>query len=135
MDVYHKILGRIYEVTGGRDTESVDLAEIVKEAGFYPSFNDIHSQLSRAGWIADTGRGNKVKITHWGIKEARKSGGGGADSKREQMKLAKRFKEEVKELLVVAEELASDPTEDRCKQAEGSYSEVGKRLEELKSSV
>ena len=135
MDVYHKILSRIYEVTGGKDTESVDLAEIVKEAGFYPSFTDIHSQLNRAGWIADTGRGNKVKITHWGIKEARKAGGGGADSKREQLKLAKRFKEEVKELLVIAEELASDPSEDRCKLAEKRISEVGKRLEELKSGV
>lgn len=135
MDVYHKILLRIHELTGGKTSESVDLVELVKDEGFFPSYKDIHSQMNRSGWISDTGKGNKVKITHWGIKEARKTAGGGGDSGREQVKLANRFKEEVKELLVIAEELAADPSDERCKRAESKYSEAGKKLEELRSGI
>jgi len=93
MDVYHKILGRLYEITGGKQSESVDFVELVKEEGFFPSYDDIHRQMSRAGWITDTGRGNKVKLTHWGIKEARKAGGGAGDSDREAKKAARRLQE------------------------------------------
>jgi hypothetical protein len=34
MDVYHKILTRIYEVTGGKDTVEVDLNDLLKQEGF-----------------------------------------------------------------------------------------------------
>ena len=41
MDVYHKILVKLYEVTGGRDSKKVDFAELLKKEGFYPSYADI----------------------------------------------------------------------------------------------
>lgn len=135
MDVYHKILLKLYEVTGGKESESVDFVELVKKEGFFPSFDDIHRQMSRAGWIADSGRGNKVKITHWGVKEARKSGTGGEDSASELKKLAKRFQEEVKELLVMAEELGSAPGSDKLKQLERQFKTVSDGLEEIRSRI
>ena len=135
MDVYHKILAKIYEVTGGKTSESVDLKDLVKEAGFFPSYSDIHSQMNRSGWISDTGRGSEVKITHWGIKEARKIAGGGGQDDRQKMKLAKKLHEEIKELSVMAEELSSKPDQDNLKLVENGFSKVEKCLGDLKSVI
>lgn len=135
MDVYHKILDRIYRETGGRQSDYVDLREIVKQEGFSPSFDDIHKQLNRAGWITDTGSGTNVKITHWGVKEAKKSASGGADNSAEIKKMANRVKEEIKELLIMAEELAGDPSDSKLKQVEKRLSEVGNKISDLRSSL
>jgi len=135
MDVYHKILSRIYKETGGKPTEYVDLREIVKDEGFTPSYSDIHKQLNRAGWISDTGSGSNVKITHWGIKEAKKSDSGGGSNAAEVAKSARRVLEAVKELHIMAEELVGEPAEGKIKQVEKRLAEVGKTLEDLKSIV
>jgi hypothetical protein len=135
MDVYHRILGRLYEITGGKQSESVDLLELVKQEGFLPSYEDISRQMSRAGWITESGRGNKVKITHWGVKEAKKSGTAAGDSGREVRKLATRLQAEVKELLVMAEELASDISEAKMKLVEKQMASVSKVAEELKGNI
>jgi hypothetical protein len=135
MDVYHRILGKIYEITDGKQTESVDLLELVKQEGFLPSYEDISRQLNRSGWISDSGRGNKVKITHWGVKEAKKASAGTVDSGREVRKLATRLQEEIKELLVMAEELASDVTESKLKLVEKQMGSVAKVAEELKANI
>ena len=135
MDVYHKILGRLYELTGGKQNESVDLKELVKEAGFLPSYEDIFRQMSRAGWISESGRGNKVKITHWGVKEAKKGGTGGTDGARELKKLARKLQEEAKELLVMCEELSSETVEGNLKQVEKQLDTVSELAKELKASI
>ncbi|REJ78921.1 MAG: hypothetical protein DWQ47_05620 [Acidobacteria bacterium] len=135
MDVYHKILEKIYEVTGGKDSESVDLKELVKKAGFFPSYKDIHSQMNRSGWISDTGRGSEVRITHWGIKEARKIAKGGGGDDREKRKRAKKLHEEIKELSVMAEELSSEPNADNLKLVESGLTKVEKCLADLKSVI
>ncbi len=135
MDVYHRILGKLYEITGGKQSESVDLQELVKQEGFLPSYEDISRQMSRSGWITDTGRGNKVKITHWGVKEAKKSGTAGPDTGRELKKLATRLQVEVKELVVMTEELASDISESKMKQVEKQMASVSKVAEELKGNI
>jgi len=135
MDVYHKILGKLYEITGGRQNESVDLKELVKEAGFLPSYEDIALQMSRAGWISESGGGNKVKITHWGVKEAKKGGGGGTDGARELKKLANKLQAEAKELLVMCEELSSDIGESKMKLVEKQLEAVGEVAKELKASI
>lgn len=135
MDVYHKILQKLFQITGGKQSESVDFVELVKEEGFYPSYEDIHRQMSRAGWISDIGRGDKVKITHWGIKEARKTQSGGPDSSRETKKLATRLKEEVKELLVMAEVLVSEMSEDSYKEVEAKLESISRLAGDLKEKV
>ena len=135
MDVYHKILDRIYRETGGKQSEYVDLKEVVKEEGFAPSFDDIHKQLSRAGWISDTGSGTNVKITHWGTKEAKKTASGGSDNSAEIKKRATRVKEEIKELLIMAEELAGDPTEAKLKEIDKRFAKLGNSMDELRSAM
>ena len=39
MDVYHKVLARLLEATGGRESEKVDIKELVKKEGFLSSYH------------------------------------------------------------------------------------------------
>lgn len=73
MDVYHKVLAKLYEVTGGKESQVVDFKDLVKKTGFHGNYGDIFAQLSREGWIAESKKANFVSITHWGISEAKKS--------------------------------------------------------------
>jgi len=73
MDVYHQVLTRLYEVTGGKDTKAVDLKDLVKGLGFLGNYPDIFERLSSAGWIAEDKKADFVRITHWGVLEAKKS--------------------------------------------------------------
>ena len=73
MDVFHKVLTRIYELTGGRDTQEVDFVELLKQEGFFPSRDSIKDQLSTEGWITDSVRPDHVRLTHWGLAEAKKA--------------------------------------------------------------
>jgi len=85
MDVYHKILVRLYDITDGKQSKTVDFVDLVKGEGFYPSYSEIFRQMSQAGWIAEAGRSDVVKITHWGIKEAKKSKSGGGTGFKESV--------------------------------------------------
>src|ERR1043165_4258618 len=73
MDAFHKVLVRIYEITGGRESQDVDFVELLKAEGFYPSLESIKSHMSTESWITDSPRPNSVRITHWGIAEAKKT--------------------------------------------------------------
>ncbi len=46
MDVYHKVLSKLYQVTDGKDSHAVDLKDLVKSLGFLGSYDDILQQLS-----------------------------------------------------------------------------------------
>jgi len=74
MDVYQKVLLKLYQVTGGKDSYTVDLKDLVKGQGFLGNYNEIFQMLNGQGWIAETPKANYVRITHWGVKEAKKSG-------------------------------------------------------------
>ncbi len=106
MDVYHKILITLYKESGGSDSKKIDFADLLKKEGFYPSYADIHKQMSASGWISDGGRKDIVFITHWGIMEAKKIAAGGSvkDTKEIEKRLAT-LKSAVKQLLVSCEEL------------------------------
>lgn len=136
MDVYHKILLRIYEITGGKVSEEVDFVELLKDEGFYPSYSDIFNQLTRNGWVSDTGNGDNVKITPWGVREARKvEKHGGTDDRRIVLKKAKALAEEIRQMLVVAEEVADDPDDKGMKQVEAVFSKVKERMDDLRSRL
>ncbi len=132
MNVYKKILVKLFEVTGGKDTEAVDFKELIKSEGFYPSYRDIFKQMSQQGWIAETGREDIIKITHWGIKEAKKVQTGTKDGTREIQRSANRFKEDVKEFLVMTEEFANDITEEHFKLVENKFDKINEAIKELK---
>ena len=72
MNVYQKVLIKVFQETGGRDSKAVYLKDLVKDMGFLPSYDEIFSQMSHDGWITETSRMHEVKITPWGVREAKK---------------------------------------------------------------
>src|SRR5262245_39917261 len=73
MDVFHKVLLKIYDITGGRESQEVDFIELLKQEGFFPSRDSIKDNLSTEGWITDSSRPGHIRITHWGMAEAKKT--------------------------------------------------------------
>lgn len=134
MNVYQKILIKLYEVTGGKDSETVDLKELIKEEGFYPSYQDIFQHMNRQGWIAEAGRSDIVKITHWGVKEAKKSQTGKLRGISQTKKDANRLKAEVKEFLVMTEEFANDTTEENYQQVKNKNDVINEAIDKLKAN-
>ncbi len=109
MDAYHKILALIYELTGGKDSVDVDLAELLKKEGYFPSIDDIREMLTAEGWITES-RQNIIRITHWGVAEARKAGKSGRpDAARALERESKKLLGEARDLAVVIEEFIADP--------------------------
>lgn len=135
MNVYQKILVKLFKVSGGKITEAVDLKELVKSEGFHPSYKDIFRQLSQQGWIAETGRADVVNITHWGVKEAKKLSAGGVDDSREIEKKVNRLKAEVKEFMVMTEEFAGDISEEHFGLVVKQFGKVRESIEELKGKI
>lgn len=131
MDAYHKVLARLFEVTNGKETEQVDFKELVKSIGFLPSYADIFQQMSRQGWIAETSRPDVVKITHWGVKEAKKasSDGGGAD--RTDKKERTRLVQEGRELVVFLEELTAEVSPEALSKAVKKAEAIAESLRKL----
>lgn len=135
MDLYHKVLLKIYEATGGRDSLAVNLKEIVKDEGFFGSYKDIFQQLSRQGWIAETRRADEVKLTHWGIKEIKNSTDAkkpASDNERGKQKQAEKFLAESKTLAIIAEELKSSVSENNIGKVEKKLKELSEILGRIK---
>ena len=138
MDVYHKVLVKLYGATGGRDTQTVDFKELVKSLGFLGNYSDVMQNLSGQGWIAETSKTNYVKITHWGVKEAQKSlsgAGGETDSAQELRKIANRLKEETKQFLIMIEEFAAVTTKEKFARVERKNAEINAAISKLKESI
>ena len=135
MDVYHKILVKLYEVSDGRDSKKVDFADLVKKEGFYPSYKDIYKQMSQSGWIAEAGRTDVVNITHWGLMEAKKVLAGGGDSSKELEKRFNRLKANSKEFLVTVEDFGSDMNSESLQQVRDKFDEVENAISKLKELV
>lgn len=128
MDVYHKVLLKLYQVTGGKDSQTVDLKDLVKNLGFLGNYNDISQILSGQGWIAETPKLNFVRITHWGVKEVNKSSNGEMDSAQIVKKAAGNLVSETKQLSILVEEFASDTSKEK-------FNRVVKKLDEINSAI
>jgi hypothetical protein len=136
MDVYHKVLIQLYEATGGRESEIVDLKELVKKAGFLGSYPDIFQHMTRQSWVSETARPGTVRITHWGVKEAKKSGTSeGDEAGLAAKKEINRLIAETRELLIFLEELAADVSEDTLARAEKKLNDINSAIQKLKESV
>lgn len=72
MDAYQRVLLKLYEVTGGKDTKKVDFRALIKELGYSGSYVDIFERMSRESWIVEDSQADMVKLTHWGVAEAKK---------------------------------------------------------------
>lgn len=135
MDVYHKVLTRLYEITGGKDSEDVDMAELLKREGFYPSIDDITTQMSRESWITETSQKNIVRITHWGVMEARKAGSSSPDAVAAVTKEANKLLSETREFIIVLEEFISKPSGDGFQRVEKKFSELDSMVGKIKEKT
>lgn len=138
MDVYHKVLVKLYDATGGRDSQAVDFKELVRGLGFLGNYADILQNMSDQGWIAETTKANFVKITHWGVKEAQKSLAGSSDNSensKELKKIANNLRDEAKHLLIMLEEFSSDVSKEKLAQIEKKIGEINTTIAKIKTSL
>ena len=135
MDVYQKVLTRLMELTGGKETVDVDLADLLKKEGFYPSIDSIRDYMSSESWITETSRRNIIRITHWGVAAAKRAGSSSSDSQKAIKKEANRLAAMAKEVAVKFEDLAADPSAAKLSQIEKDLAAITSRVPELKSNL
>lgn len=135
MDVYHKILTKIYEVTGGKDSVEVDLNDLLKQEGFYSNIDNISQHLATESWVAETPRPRVVKITHWGAAEARRVMTNTPDTQREVAKEANRLLADSRELIIMLEEFASNPNGSKFKTIEKRFEDLQALLGRIRSNM
>ena len=135
MDVYHKVLLKLYQVTGGKDSATVDLKDLVKSLGFLGNYEDIFQMLNGQGWIVETPKLNYVKISHWGVKEANNSGDIQPDAGQAVKKEATKLIAETKLFLIMLEEFSSDISKENFGQIEKKASEINQAIGKLKSGI
>ena len=134
MDVYQKVLVKIQEITGGRDSVDVDMSDLLKREGFYSSISDILEKLSSEGWITET-RPKTVRITHWGIMAARKIKDKTPDSVNILDKQAVRLQKEVKEFVILVEEFNGKVTADNFGRIEKKFAEISSIVTKIKEQI
>lgn len=135
MDVYHKVLAKLYQVTDGKDSNMVDLKDLVKGLGFLGNYEDIFQMLNGQGWIAETPKVNYVRITHWGVKEIKNATSNEPDAAQVVKKEANRLISESKQLLIMLEEFASDTSKENFAQIEKKLNDLTAVVGKLKSSI
>ena len=135
MDAFHKVLVRIYEITGGRESQDVDFVELLKAEGFYPSLESIKSHMSTESWITDSPRPNNVRITHWGIAEAKKTltdpqaAEAGIDRTTTRLGLVAR------DFSIVVEEFISKPSKKSLQPVQDRLSELESLVSKIKTMI
>ena len=135
MDVFHKVLLKIYDITGGRESQEVDFIELLKQEGFYPSRDSISNHLSTEGWITDSARPGHIRITHWGMAEVKKTmadptgAGQGIDRHTTRLLSATR------DFSIVIGEFVSKPNPESIKPVEERFSEIGGLLEKIRKQL
>lgn len=135
MDVYHKILTRIYEITGGKDGVEVDLNDLLKREGFFSNIENISQHLLTESWVAETPRPRVVKITHWGAAEAKRVLSNTPDVQRELSKEANRLLAESREFMIMLEEFAAAPSGKHFKTIEKKFEDLNTRLAKVKNNI
>lgn len=134
LDLYQKVLMKLYEVTKGKDSQIVDLKDLVKNQGFLGSYHEIFQFLSIQGWIMETSKADYVKMTHWGLKEARKTQGGADNLTDDLTEEADNLTKKVKELLITVEEFATETSAENFEQLELKMDEIKSAVKTLKGN-
>ena len=135
LDLYHKVLAKLYEVTEGRESQIVDLKDLVKAQGFLGSYHDIFQFLSVQSWIMETSKADYVKITHWGVKEAKKTQSGLPDAAHLLKKDTEKLVKNIKDLLITAEEFADDTSEQNFMHLKNKVEEINSAIDGLKNNI
>lgn len=135
MDVYHRVLVKLFEETGGSDSKAIDFADLVKRMKFHANYVNIFKELSVQGWIVETGKVDWVRLTHWGIEEAKKSQTGESGGSQETKKDFNKLLSEARELVSLVETLSSDGTKDNLSSVERKNSQISAIIAEIKSKI
>ena len=135
MNVYHKVLTKVFEVSSGKDNVDVDLVDLTKKEGFYANIDGISRQLLDEGWVTPGGRKNSVRITHWGAKEAKRVLSSAPDKANELTKEANRLKSEGKELFLLIEEFTATPDAGKLGVIEKRLAEIGSRCKIIRNNL
>ncbi len=135
MDVYHRVLIKLFEETGGSDSKAVDFADLVKRMKFHANYTSIFKELSVQGWIIETSKPDWVKLSHWGIEEAKKSNSGGDVDSPELKKDSNRLLSETRELADLVEKLSSDISKEHLSNVEKKISQINALVGNLKSKL
>ena len=135
MDVFHKVLTRIYEIAGGRETQEVDFIELLKKEGFYPNRDSIKDHLSTEGWITDSARPDNVRLTHWGIAEAKKALAGPSAAGQGLDLHTSRLLSAARDFSIVIGEFVSKPTSETLRPVEDRISEINSLVSKIKGEL
>ncbi len=127
MNVFHKVLVRIFEITGGKDSVEVDLVDLLKKEGYFPSIDSISGQLLDEGWLTEAGRKHVVRITHWGVSEAKRVMTNSPDKANEVDKDSTRLLNEARELIIMLEEFVATPDSKKLERVEKRIAELSER--------
>lgn len=135
MNVYQKVLLKLYEVTGGNESQAINFADLIKKEGFYGNYNTIFKELSGQAWIAETGKADWVKITHWGIREAKSAQAGLSTEGQIVKREANRLTGEARELINLLDNLARENTKDNFSKVEEKAADIYKAISALKDKL
>ena len=137
MDVYHRVLARLYEVTDGKDTKTVDFKDLVKSLGFLGNYPDIFERLSGSGWIAEDKKADFVRITHWGVLEVKKSpvAVAASPSGNNLKSDANKAIAESKELSLLLEIFSGDTSKDNLAAVERKIDNLKTVISQIKSNL
>lgn len=130
MDAFHKLLLKMYEQTGGKETVDVDFVDLTKREGYFPSIDSIVGHLVKEGWATES-RPNVLRLTHWGVAEAKKAGTVRPDAARAVERESQRLLTETRNLAVLIEEFIADPTDSRFKAVEQKVASLGPAVAEI----
>ena len=133
MNVFHLVLTKIFELSGGKETKDIDLIELTKREGFYSNIDNISKQLQDEGWITESTPRHTVRITHWGIGEAKRVLSASPDKSNELEKSSSRLLAECREFLVMVEEFNAGPDAKKLKNIDERLKQIGERTRSIAS--
>ena len=132
MNVYHKVLTKVFEISSGKDSVDVDLVDVTKKEGFYANIDSISRQLLDEGWITAGGKKNSVRITHWGAMEAKRVLSASPDKVNELTKATNKLMSDGKELSLLLEEFTSNPDAGKLAVIEKRISDMAGRCKGIR---
>ena len=136
MNVFQKVLLKVFEITGGKDNVDVDFADLLKKEGFYSNIEGISGQLQDEGWITEAGRKHVIRITHWGAMEAKRiQGGSGTTDGAGLEKDAKVLLSEGKRLVNLLEEFVSNSDSKSLDAVDKGLSSLAEKVKAIRARL
>ena len=131
MDTFHKMLLKLHEKSGGRESVDVDFVELTKREGYFPSIDSIVDHFKKEGWATES-RPNILRITHWGIAEAKKCATARPDADRAVERETQKLLSEARNLAVLVEEFLADRSDKRLNAIDLKLTELGRIAAEIR---